>query len=232
MIINFSLFIIIYIYYFYIMDIFNVLIYKLANNDLNNLSNKELERHYNIYGKYENRICNIINFDINYYRNNNNDLKKFNDKNIINHFIKFGQYENRKCNAYNDLNPIIIKSNNNKNFNFLFTDKGGGAGDVGVDGGAGAAGNSDVINYFIGNVSVYSNLKFNNFKNYTYCPNVNVISNNLDYIKKNKIIFTNYLKLEDNTSYSFIINKKNILASFLPYYKETLDTITEMLYIS
>ena len=215
------------------MDIFNVLIYKLANNDLNNLSNKELERHYNIYGKYENRICNIINFDINYYRNNNNDLKKFNDKNIINHFIKFGQYENRKCNAYNDLNPIIIKSNNNKNFNFLFTDKGGGAGDVGVDGGAGdvgAAGNSDVINYFIGNVSVYSNLKFNNFKNYTYCPNVNVISNNFDYIKKNKIIFTNYLKLEDNATYSFIINKKNILASFLPYYKETLDTITEMLY--
>ena len=81
------------------MDKLNILIYKLVNNDLINLSDKELIHHYNMYGKYENRICNIINFDINYYREYNNDLKNLSDKKLINHYIKYGQFENRICNT-------------------------------------------------------------------------------------------------------------------------------------
>ena len=92
------------------MNNLNILIYKLANNDLRYFSDKELVRHYNMYGKYENRICNIINFDISYYKDNNNDLKHLNDEKLINHYIKYGQFENRICNE-NNVPITIIKSN-------------------------------------------------------------------------------------------------------------------------
>ena len=151
------------------MDIFNILIYKLANNDLRYFSDKELVRHYNMYGKYENRICNIINFDINYYKDNNNDLKNLNDEKLINHYIKYGHFENRICNV-NNVPTTIIKSNSDFDIMIPYIDEA----------------NQDVINKFMG-------------------------TNNHTINKGN---------------YRFINN--NNLSSYFPYYKETLETIIEM----
>ena len=84
------------------MDGFNILIYKLANNDLYHLTNNDLERHYNMHGKYENRICNIINFDINHYRNNNDDLKILEEK------LKNNVIINYEINIYHSDGTVIV----------------------------------------------------------------------------------------------------------------------------
>jgi hypothetical protein len=91
--------------------------YRFFNNDLNNFENEELEKHYNDYGKNENRIISEDNFynkfkyfDYKYYKNKYDDLKNLNKIELEKHFYFKGIHENRSYNIKIDtLNIIFYK---------------------------------------------------------------------------------------------------------------------------
>lgn len=128
-------------YIFRLPNDFNHCNYKKNYNDLSNLSDDELELHYRVYGKLENRIYeydiltnNEINKiiydklpdDFNYedYKILNNDLELLNDIELKNHFLNNGQFENRiykyvlpkdfNINYYRLLNPDLNDKTNDE----------------------------------------------------------------------------------------------------------------------
>ena len=88
-------------------------IYKYFNNDLKHLSDCELIKHFNVFGKNENRIynfetlikknTNLIYFDIGYYKENNKDLKFKSDFEYVFDYLENRINDNRK------INPILTE---------------------------------------------------------------------------------------------------------------------------
>ena len=105
---------------------FNLISYKLLNNDLNQLDDKELVNHYLTKGINEGRLYKNYHklpedFDLNSYRILNNDLNKLNDTELVTHYLKKGINEGRLY-KYNlpedfDLNSYRILNNDLKNLN-------------------------------------------------------------------------------------------------------------------
>lgn len=76
-------------------------IYKLFNNDLKNLNNKQLLYHFEKFGKNEKRIYSIEsfyecypNYNINNYKRNNKNLNFQNDYEYMVHYHLYGKYDN------------------------------------------------------------------------------------------------------------------------------------------
>jgi GR25 family glycosyltransferase involved in LPS biosynthesis len=109
---------------------FDVYYYKLLNDDLKNMTNDQLIKHYLEYGKNENRLYKFDlpnDFDIEFYKNNYNDLKNFSIDELKLHYILHGKLENRiyKSNKNNflnnlpsDFNLVIYKNNYIDLYNF------------------------------------------------------------------------------------------------------------------
>ena len=81
---------------------FNWEIYSILNPDLLKAglnTKQQLERHYLLHGKKENRHININqaypDFDTQNYKKNNIDLKHMNNQQLELHWLKYGRYENR-----------------------------------------------------------------------------------------------------------------------------------------
>ena len=97
---------------------FSTKYYKLLNNDLNNMSEKELKKHYLNYGINENRVYkldlekeninNILPNDFNSenYRLLNNDLTNMNEKELKLHYINHGINEDRVYKLYEEKENI------------------------------------------------------------------------------------------------------------------------------
>ncbi len=82
----------------------DITFYKYIYNDLKNLNDNQLEDHYNLHGKNENRICSEIDFynrypdfNIEIYKKYNYDLTNLNKLDLFKHYIFNGIYENRIC---------------------------------------------------------------------------------------------------------------------------------------
>ena len=92
---------------------FYPLTYKKINQDLNNLSNEELEKHYIINGFRENRYYKLPrDYNNNGYKTYNKDLNKLNDSDLSIHFLHNGLNERRIYKLPNDFNCTIYKSLN------------------------------------------------------------------------------------------------------------------------
>ena len=97
---------------------FNLLSYRLLNNDLKNLNDDELTNHYLIYGINEERRYKYNlpdDFDLNSYRILNSDLNQFNDQELLSHYLISGTNEGRSY-KYNlpddfDLNSDLNQFN-------------------------------------------------------------------------------------------------------------------------
>ena len=81
-------------------------IYRKYNNDLKNLTDLELENHFNGYGKNENRIYNLeslmkknIYFNIDYYKEHNKELKFESDCDYIIDYLENRINDNRKISS-------------------------------------------------------------------------------------------------------------------------------------
>ena len=103
-------------------------IYREFNSDLKNHTDLELENHFNVYGKNENRIYNLEtlkkhpslqHFDLDYYKENNLDLKFESDDEYLIDFVKYRTGDNRRIssnyNKDNYINKSILISNNKMN---------------------------------------------------------------------------------------------------------------------
>jgi hypothetical protein len=74
---------------------FDVIIYG-KYNDLENLSNDNLIKHYIEHGKNEKRVYKLPdNFNVNSYKKMNLDLIHLNDNDLIKHYVNYGINENR-----------------------------------------------------------------------------------------------------------------------------------------
>jgi hypothetical protein len=81
---------------------FNWEIYSILNPDLLKAglnTKQQLERHYLVHGKKENRHINVnhvyADFDTENYKKNNIDLQHMNNQQLELHWLKHGRYENR-----------------------------------------------------------------------------------------------------------------------------------------
>jgi hypothetical protein len=104
----------------------NVNLYKLFNEDLINLSEEDLIKHYNYYGKFENRIsCNTDfyskypEFNLDAYKLHNKKFLKFSECEIMNHYSKYRNSENTTEKIYYENMDIkyfvdYLKKNNIK----------------------------------------------------------------------------------------------------------------------
>jgi hypothetical protein len=85
--------------------------YKALNDDLKNITSLELIKHYNFYGRNENRITYIEDFPYNpqHYRLLNYDLRNMPLHELICHYNNHGKYENRSvCIAnFDNANHLI-----------------------------------------------------------------------------------------------------------------------------
>jgi len=101
---------------------FNPDIYRYNYEDLQNMTDLELENHFIMYGIKEKRNSFIYEdknidgklFNIGVYRNNNSDLHGLNDTQLLNHFKKIGKNEKRIISNKNSLkkeNNIVKKIN-------------------------------------------------------------------------------------------------------------------------
>ena len=87
--------------------------YRYYNNDLKHLTDDELIKHFNVFGKNENRIHNLetliknnpylIYFNIRYYKENNKDLNFKSDVEYILDYLQNRINDNRK------INPILTE---------------------------------------------------------------------------------------------------------------------------
>lgn len=76
---------------------FNANIYKMLNNDLKNMTDKDAISHYQNYGLYENRDYKLsYDFDPKIYKSLHKDLENMNDNEATLHYLKYGKIENRK----------------------------------------------------------------------------------------------------------------------------------------
>jgi len=92
-------------------------IYRIFNRDLENHSDEELWKHYDLFGKHENRICNnsafkniYPDFDLKIYKLYY-DLKDKTDFELLTHFHYLGYNENR----YYNINTLNLSYESNKN---------------------------------------------------------------------------------------------------------------------
>jgi hypothetical protein len=101
-------------------DDFDSYIYKLLNNDLKNMNDNELIKHYLLFGKNENRIYKLnlpIDFDSYIYKILNNDLYNLSDIELKLHYFNNGKNENRKYNIdINEINKLHQNFINYKNY--------------------------------------------------------------------------------------------------------------------
>jgi len=93
-------------------------IYRIFNRDLENHSDEELWKHYDLFGKHENRICNnsafkniYPDFDLKIYKLYY-DLKDKTDFELLTHFHYLGYNENR----YYNINTLNLSYESNKNY--------------------------------------------------------------------------------------------------------------------
>jgi GR25 family glycosyltransferase involved in LPS biosynthesis len=231
------------------MNNFNLLIYKLVNDDLANMTNEELHNHYFTYGINENRIYNIPNFNIDDYRNYNDDLKHMTDKQLINHYFEYGRYENRiteqdisnnidqKMSSNIDQEILNNKdqeiSNNKyhvKNKIELIKNK------LELMKNNEKLISNNVKQLIMGNIAVYSNYYYTKFLNYTFCPIFDIIkidtsmNKNYNYLLHNISIFT-YITNKKNikpSTHVLIINDSKINISFFKYNVLSLEKIVTL----
>jgi len=97
---------------------FNKQMYKNIYDDLNNLTDKELEIHYLKHGINENRLYKLPDdFNFTEYKKLNIDLNNLSNKEIEIQYLKYGINEKRiyKCNKKNNIITIILPTLNRLN---------------------------------------------------------------------------------------------------------------------
>ena len=106
--------------YYEIFPSFSLEHYKIFNPDLNNIkSNIEYLKHYYFSGQFENRICNINDFNIIFYKTFNKDLIFSSDEEYLKHYLDKGVHENRmKCKK--DFYKIYPKYKNINDIDLLY----------------------------------------------------------------------------------------------------------------
>lgn len=79
-------------------------LYRKYNDDLASLDELALKRHYESFGRAEDRIRTkadiarvLANFDVNAYRRLNADIANLSNEELTEHWLKYGWREGRKC---------------------------------------------------------------------------------------------------------------------------------------
>ena len=220
--------------------------YKLLNNDLKNLNDNELIKHYLKHGINEGRIYkNNFNeipndFNVNIYKSLNNDLKNLTDNQLIEHYLKYGKNEGRIYkllnnnlpedfdiifyrNYYNDLRDL---SDNDLKFHYIQNGKN-----------EGRIYNVDLI---YNNDTLFNNMDdieliyyINNNNNLSKIFNINFynkINNKKLYFNKIKDIKSNFgiaisLYIDNNTPEERIIRSKKCINSVISNFYNNLIII-------
>ena len=165
-------------------------IYSILNPDLLKAglnTKQQLERHYLLHGKKENRHININqaypDFDTQNYKKNNIDLKHMNNQQLELHWLKYGRYENRQYKTVN--NDVVDRSDiYDGDINKLIIDK------------------FDNINYY---------KKFNIYQNLNSClkNHILIISNNSDVNKLELLLNIKYIVISNTIDYKYKIDPKS-----------------------